>query len=231
MKQLALDLSTRPEPSFGNFVPGGNREALVALQVLARGAGPERFVYLWGAPGSGRSHLLRAVVREAADANRSATCLHAPVDADAITAVRDDELLALDDVERLDAAGQRALFGLFNRLRAGSGALVASGCAAPAMLSVRPDLATRLAWGLVYEVHALSDAQKAAAVQSHARARGFDLPSEVLNYLLRHAARDLPSLLALVEGLDRHSLEQRRAITVPLAREVLKLVSSGPETP
>ena len=228
MKQLALDLSTRPEPSFGNFVPGGNREVLAALQALVGGAGADRFVYLWGASGSGRSHLLRAVVRAAVDANRSALCLSAPAATGAIKAARDDELVALDDVERLDAEGQRALFGLFNRLRAGSGALVASGRAAPAMLGVRPDLATRLAWGLVYEVHALSDAEKSAAMQAHAQARGFDLSPDVLDYLLRHAARDLPSLLALVEGLDRHSLELRRAITVPLAREVLRLASTGP---
>jgi len=231
MKQLALDLSTRPEPSFGNFVPGSNREVLAALQALVGGVGTDRFVYLWGASGSGRSHLLRAVVREAADASRPAKCLSAPVDADAITATGDDELVALDDVECLDAAGQRALFGLFNRLRAGSGILVVSGHAAPAVLGVRPDLATRLAWGLVYEVRGLSDAEKAAAMQAHARARGFDLAPDVLDYVLRHAARDLPSLLALVEGLDRHSLELRRAITVPLAREVLRLVSIGPAVP
>ena len=44
---------------------------------------------------------------------------------------------------------------------------------------------------------------------------------EVADYLLRHAERDMPSLLALLDALDRYSLASRRAITVPLLRELL----------
>ena len=218
MRQLALDIAPPPAPALDNFVPGRNAEVVVALYAVANGASSERFVYLWGGPGSGRSHLLRAVIAAA-----RVNGLHAELfDAAAATAdAADDILWAADDVHLLDAAGQIALFNLHNRLRAGHGTLIASGNAAPAQLALRADLMTRLASGLVYHVHGLNDDEKAAALGHHANARGFRLAQEVADYLLRHAPRDLPSLLALLEALDRYSLETKRAITVPLLRELL----------
>jgi DnaA family protein len=81
---------------------------------------------------------------------------------------------------------------------------------------------TRLGWGLVFQVHGLSDEEKIEALQSHAAARGFELAPGVANYLLRHWRRDLPSLLAALEALDRYSLETKRPVTVPLLRELLQ---------
>jgi len=219
MKQLALDLSAHADPSFGNFVTGANAELVAALHSLAGGSHVERFVYLWGAPGSGRSHLLAAV----SAANRNAQLMRAPLQAEQLDAVSSEALLALDDVDRLDVAAQSSLFHLYNRMRDTSGVLITSGPLAPGGLSVRADLATRLAWGLVYQVHALSDADKSVAMSERAAAHGFDLQQEVRDYVLRHGRRDLPSLLALVDLFDRYSLETQRAVTLPLAREVMKL--------
>lgn len=218
MRQLALDIAPPPAPALDNFVPGRNAEVVVALYAVANGASSERFVYLWGGAGSGRSHLLRAVIAAARANGLRAELFDA---AASIADAADDILWAADDVHLLDAAGQIVLFNLHNRLRAGRGTLIASGNAAPAQLALRADLMTRLASGLVYHVHGLNDDEKAAALGHHANARGFRLAQEVADYLLRHAPRDLPSLLALLEALDRYSLETKRAITVPLLRELL----------
>jgi DnaA-homolog protein len=43
----------------------------------------------------------------------------------------------------------------------------------------------------------------------------------VRDFLLTRAKRDLPSLIAFIDALDRYALETRRPITVPLARELL----------
>lgn len=219
MKQLALTLSACAGPTFGNFVIGANAEVVNALQAVARGDHAERFVYLWGAPGSGRTHLLAAVV--AASARTPALLAHANECEERLADVSADGLVALDDVDGVDAHAQHGIFTLYNRIRAASGALVASGSRPPASLAVRPDVATRLAWGLVYEVRGLSDADKAVAMNERALERGFQLPQEVCDYVLRHGRRDLPSLIALIDALDRCSLETRRPITVPLAREVM----------
>jgi len=64
MKQLALDFANLPLPTLDNFIVGRNAELLVNLKrFVAREAG-ERFHYVWGRPGSGRSHLLKGVTTE-----------------------------------------------------------------------------------------------------------------------------------------------------------------------
>ncbi|HEV7821942.1 MAG TPA: DnaA regulatory inactivator Hda [Burkholderiales bacterium] len=230
MKQLALDIARPPAPALDNFVPGRNAELVVALYAIANGASSERFIYMWGEPGSGRSHLLRAVVNAAQAAGREALLF----ESGASTFETSDEMLcAVDDVHRLTPAAQIAFFNLHNRIRAGTGTLIASGDVAPAGLALRADVTlradvalradviTRLGSGLVYQVHGLNEDEKVAALRRHAQARGFDLSPEVVTYLLRRVQRDLPSLLALLDALDRYSLASRRAITLPLLRELL----------
>jgi DnaA family protein len=131
-------------------------------------------------------------------------------------------VIAVDDVQDFSVSAQIALFDLYNRVRAGVGALVASGDAAPAQLALREDLRSRLAWGLAFQLHPLSDAEKAAALHAHARARALDLPEDVAAYLLRHARRDMASLIAILDALDRYSLEQKRPVTLPLVRDALE---------
>ncbi len=218
MKQLALDIAQPPAPTLDNFIPGRNAELLGALYATANGASSEQFIYLWGAPGSGRSHLLRAVADAAIAHGRPSKIFNS---SERAFEAPDDALCAVDDVHALDPLAQIALFNLHNRIKAGHGILVASGNAAPAQLGLRADLMTRLAAGLVYQVHRLNEEEKVAALQRHARARGFKLTSEVIAYLLRHVQRDLPSLLGLLDALDRYSLANRRAITLPLLRELL----------
>ncbi|MGH8665253.1 MAG: HdaA/DnaA family protein, partial [Burkholderiales bacterium] len=166
------------------------------------------------------------VVREASARVRCAIRLSAPVAADTLAAIDGETVVALAGVERLDGGAQAALFGLYNRIREAAGALVVAGDAPPARLPVRPDLATRLAWGLVYEVHGLSDDEKAEAMRARATELGFELPSEVQAYVLRHGRRDLPSLLGVVDLIDRYSLEAQRPVTLALARDVLRGVQS-----
>jgi len=224
MRQLALELASPPAPTLDNFVTGDNAEAVAALRALVTGAAVERFIYLWGAPGSGRSHLLRGVLHALAAAGRSVHLYEtgvAPLAEDPATAV------GVDDVEQLDAQAQINLFNIFNNLKDSGGVLLVTGELPPARLPLRADVLTRLAWGLVYEVHALSEADLRAAVVDYAAARGFMLPAEVTDYLLVRVPRDLSSLRALVDTLDRVSLEQKRAVTVPLAREVLQVVQKN----
>jgi len=221
MKQLALELASAPAPTLDNFVVGDNAEVVAAVRALARGDGGERFVYLWGGSGSGRTHLLRAVLREWQGAGRTAR-LYTHDALPAAAAVAATDAIAVDDVQQLSPPAQIELFNIYNNLKESSGLLLVSGDVPPARLALRADLLTRLAWGLVYEVRALSEEDRRAAVQGYAAARGFELPMEVSDYLLARAPRDMSSLRALVDTLDRLSLEQKRAITVPLARELLQ---------
>jgi DnaA-homolog protein len=194
MKQLALGISPPPQPALDNFVPGANAELLARLRELQAGTYREAVLYLWGDAGSGKSHLLRA-----SSWPRTA-----------------------DDVETLDEGAQARLFSAINEARASGGTVLAAGNAPPAQLPLREDLRSRLAWGLVYHVKPLTDEERAVYLRGEAERRGLRLPDEVVGYLLTRLRRDLPSLTALLDRLDRASLEQKRPITLPLVRETLK---------
>jgi DnaA-homolog protein len=197
MRQLPLPISAAAQPSLDNYVAGANAEALQRVRSLAAGRLKEAIVYLWGEPGSGRSHLLHA----AAGANPA--------------------LVTADDVDRLDAAAQQALFIAINTARDGGPAVLAAGNTPPAGLALREDLRTRLGWGLVYHLKPLTDAEKALYLRSEASRRGLRLTDEVVWYLLNHLPRDLASLRAVLDRLDRHSLAEQRAVTLPLVRDTL----------
>jgi DnaA family protein len=139
------------------------------------------------------------------------------------------DAVALDDVERLGESGQMDLFNLYNGLRDTGKTLLATGNVAPMQLALRADVVTRLAWGLVYEVRSLTDLDKAEALAGYAAMRGFTLPADVSTYLLTHLSRDMPALLAVLDALDRYSLEEKRAVTVPLLRELLALGEGAKE--
>ena len=220
MTQLLLNIAPDWAPTLDNFVAGRNVELLSALRHALAGTASERCFYLWGEAGSGKSHLLRAVAGQARALGLSA--LYAWSAVPEAKVMQAAQVVALDDVEALDDAAQIGLFDLYNRLRESGGMLLVSGTAAPAQLVLRDDLRTRLGWGLVYQVHALNDAEKAQALEQHAQARGFILPHEVTQYLLRHGRRDLPALLALLDALDAHCLRLQRVPSVPLLKEVMQ---------
>ena len=244
MRQLVLDLLPESSPRLDNFVAGGNGEALTGLAAWLSADCRETSLLLWGEAGAGKTHLLRAVEAQYHDASLDNDLASLP---DAIEASEANEfaetnpvrrLLAVDNVEALSDAGQIALFNLFNRLRAAGGQLLTSASAPPRQLRLREDLRTRLGSGLIYRLHPLSDDEKIAALTAQAQARGLRLPREALDYLLARAPRDMRSLTTLLAALDRYSLEHKRAITLPLLREVLSpshppslSLDDGPDSP
>jgi DnaA family protein len=215
MTQLLLGIAPEWTPTLDNFVAGRNVELLSVLRHALVAAQGERGLYVWGETGSGKSHLLQAAIERARAAGQTAVYARGEVPEAA-------QVVAVDDAEKLDDAAQVALFALYNRMRENGGLLLVSGTQAPAHLALRDDLRTRLGWGLVYQVHALNDDEKAQALHQHALARGFELPSEVTTYLLRHGRRDLPALLATLDALDEHCLRLKRAASVPLLKEVMR---------
>jgi len=223
MEQLVLELQPPEPPSFAGFVAGPNSEAVAAVAAAAVGGGTDTGVLLWGAPGAGKTHLLRAAVREALTAGRGAVYIADPGELVATVPERLalHGLVAVDAVDAASAAAQERLFTLFNALRAQRGQLLVAAGGPLAALALREDLRSRLGWGLVYEIRPLPDRDKPAALVAWARQRGFGLSDEVIGYLLAHSRRDMPSLLATLVALDRHSLAAKRPITVPLIRDWL----------
>ncbi len=219
MQQLTLELAPPPAPTFESFFPAGNQATFDQLRAALDGS--ERFLYLWGPAASGKTHLLRAFATAARDAGRAADYVER---GSAVEARSADAVLVCDDVHALDLVGQLALFDAFNRLRTGGGTLLTAGNRPPHELPLREDLRTRLGAGVVLRARPLSDEEKKAALSEHARRRGIRLEAEWLDYLEAHALRDMGTQMAVIDTVDRLSLERKRPVTLPLLREVLQLL-------
>ena len=215
MKQLVLDIHLDAPPTLENFFVGDNAPLLASLRAVALGQ-QQGHIYLWGTAGTGRSHLLRATCAAASAAR------YLPISALVDGVPPSPALVAVDDVHRLGGSTQIALFNAFNRARENGQTLLLAGDRAPAALALREDLRTRISQCLSFEIEPLTDAARTAILSTLAAQRGLRLDGDVVNYLMRHGRRDMPSLVHTLDALDLASLERKRAITLPLLRELMQ---------
>lgn len=226
MKQLALDIGLASDPTFANFFSGPNEETVRQLELWAESPLHSPVpTYLWGGEASGKTHLLKAVSQALREQGASsgwmdASMLEPPEFNESWSAV------IMDDCHLYTAVQQRAAFNWFvNALSTEDGHprwVLAAGNVPPADLPLREDLRTRLGWGHVFALQALTDAQRRAVIRQEADARGFFLSEEVMGFMLTRFSRDLGSLMQLLDKLDSYALQTKRAITIPLIKSMLE---------
>ena len=222
MKQIALDIGLSAGPTLASFCAGPNEAALRHLQLWA--GSPTRSpvpTYLWSASGSGKTHLLKAVRESLREQGASAGWLDPSVaeppefnDAWAV--------VLLDDVHLYTAVQQHAAFNWFVNAQTHQRGVLAAGDLPPAGLKLREDLRTRLGWGHVFQLQALTEPERRAVLRQAADARGVFLGDEVMDFMLTRFSRDLGSLMQLLEQLDGYALQTKRAITIPLIKSMLE---------
>lgn len=226
MKQIALDIGLARGPTLSNYLAGPNEAALRHLQLWSASAARAPVpTYLWGDSGVGKSHLLKAVreaLREdgAVTGWMDATLLSPPDFDESWTAV------LMDDVHLYTAQQQQTAFNWFvNAMTPGSGPprwVLAAGALPPADLKLREDLRTRLGWGHVFALQSLGEEGLRAVLRQQADERGVFLRDDVMDFMLSRFSRDLGSLAALLDSLDRYALQTRRAVTIPLVKAMLE---------
>lgn len=223
--QLSLGVHLQDYTAFDSFVFPDAGQLRRLLSEAAEGEGASA-IYLWGAVGTGKTHLLQAGCRRAFERGRRAAYIplgdiETPEMLEGLSHL---QLICLDGLDAI--AGQirweQQLVGLLDRVRAGGGCLLAAGRVPPDQLALQlPDLRSRLAWGQVQQLEFLSDAQRQRAMMKRARRRGLDLGEEAAGFLIRRAPRDMGHLMALLDELDRASLAAKRKLTVPFVRDWL----------
>ncbi|HSX60458.1 MAG TPA: DnaA regulatory inactivator Hda [Tahibacter sp.] len=233
MQQLPLGWRWPAQQRFETFFTGANAAAVDLLQRIAAGT-ESAWVFLHGPEGSGRTHLLMAACQAASAAGFSAQYLPlaalASAQDDAIRGFGGSDLLVLDDVDAIAGIGaaEHALFDLYNRCRAEGSCLVFVASAPPAQIGIAlPDLVSRLSSCTQAALRPLDDAQRREVLRERAETRGIALDEAVLDFLFTHYARDLGSLGALLDQVDRASLAAKRRVTVPFLRQLLRGQRAG----
>lgn len=226
-KQMTLTFNLQDDQSFENFFPGDNKQLLVKLMNMARGRG-NRLLYLWGASGVGKTHLLNACCYVARQLRLQPFYLPLTKINQLSPSVFEDletlNLICIDDLEMI--AGKKdweeAFFHFFNRMREEKKRLIVSGNALPKELAIKlPDIRSRLTSGLIYQVKPLNDEMKIETLIMRARLRGLDLTNDVAQFLLRRLPRNMNDLLCALQTLDQSALEEQRKLTIPFVKKVL----------
>jgi len=226
MGQLPLALALADHARFETFVDGNNAAAVRHVRALAEGE--PAVVWISGPAASGKTHLLQAACRSAAQAGRRAMYValldeHAAEPA-ILSGLEGLDFLALDRIELVarDAAWERQLFVLFNEFATRHGGLLlASRAPAAASGFELRDLASRAAGAIAYRLQPLAHGDRVAALLAHARARGLELERGAAEYLLDRVDRDMAELARWLERLDRKSLVEQRRVTIPFIRSLL----------
>ncbi len=228
--QLPLGIHLQFSQSFANYNATFNHTALLVLrQVIARQS--ENSLYLWGASGTGKTHLLQAACQEIAYLDQTPAYIPLAEFKSAGTIVLEGldnlDLVCLDDLQEIVGSNdwEGALFDLFNRLKDRNIPLLMTGNDSPNELGLHLlDLESRLSWGGVFKLQSLDNKEKIKALQQHAQQLGFELSEKVARYLLKQFAYDLASLIHQLRNLDYASLAAHRKITLPFVRQWLATI-------
>jgi len=226
MRQLPLGVRLRPASTIASFAAGDNAAVLAAVErrALASGGAP---LWIWGSPGSGRTHLLQAACARAAAAGRSSGYLPLAADwiaAEQLAGLDALDLLCLDDVAAVAGSNEweRALFRLLVAAAERGSALLIAAASAPAAVNfVLPDLASRLRASEVWQLRPLPASAQGAALTERAKLLGLELPDETREFLQRRLPREFATLCSVLDTLDHEALAAQRRLTVPFVRELL----------
>ena len=195
MDQLLLNIHPPSIKSIENFVIGDNFEAISVIKKFTTDKNLQ-FFYLWGVQGSGKSHLS--------------------------SVVKKNNILVIEDIESMNDIEQIQAFSIFNNCKENGKKLFITGSNSPNNMGLRSDLASRLSWGIVYQIKALTDNEKKLALLNHSKQKGMSSNVKVIEYCMKNLKRDLHYLIATLDALDNWSLKTKKPMTIPLLKKLLE---------
>jgi DnaA family protein len=196
MDQLLLNIHPPSIKSLENFVIGDNFEAISVIKKFTTDKNLQ-FFYLWGVQGSGKSHLS--------------------------SVVKKNNILVIEDIESMNDIEQIEAFSIFNNCKENGKKLFITGSNSPNNMGLRSELASRLSWGLVYQIKALTDNEKKLALLNHSKQKGMSSNVKVIDYCMKNLKRDLHYLIATLDALDSWSLKTKKPMTIPLLKKLLEI--------
>ena len=222
MNQLGLPISLNVQMSLENFVANAQIQSAVN-QLFSSDTASE--VYVYGGPGSGKTHLLQAVIFSAIEQNKTAVFIDCKDEIPdyLVEIVSGLDWFSIDNIGCVNENQQHLLFDLYNRARQGNVNIIVSGLSLPADLQMMKDIKTRLNLATVFQLEALNDEQTKKALNSQMSERNMIIDEKVYSYLFKHYSRDIGLLFEAIDRLDEASMQAKQGISIPLAKKILDI--------
>lgn len=225
-EQLPLQFELQSNQNFSTFYPGNNVEIISHLQRIT--SSNEQQIFLWGEPGTGKTHCLQASCQEATKLNRTSFYLsldpQSIPDPSILEGLETFDLVCFDNIEHIcnNKAWEQSFFNFFNLHRDNNKQLILSASCPPHFLDIQlPDLKTRMSWGLTLKLNSLTDDQQLQALIYKAAALGFDIPNNVGRFIITHYARDHASTWAILDKVEQATLIAKRKISIPFLKQIM----------
>ncbi len=225
-EQLPVQFEFQSNQSFSTFYPGNNEEIVNHLRQIF--FNNEQQIFLWGARGSGKTHLLQSLTQTSNTCNKTSFYYSLDTkdfpDPGMLEGLENFDLVCFDNIEHITgkAEWEQAFFNFYNLHRDANNKLVVTANCPPKYLAIQlPDLKTRMSWGLTLKLKALSDEQQLNALIYKAHDLGFEIPIKVGRFLITHYARDLPSIWALLDKIEQATLAAKRKLTIPFLKQIM----------
>lgn len=226
--QLHLDLTLKDESTFQNFEPGDNSHLISWVKNIINGK--ERYTYLYGEQGVGKSHLLQAACHAASSQRKTSLYLplsdHEHLSPHMLEGLEQLDLVCIDDIDKIAGLPdwEEALMHFYNRHKTTNNGLIITGKAKPNEINIKlKDLSSRLNWGMLFVVSPLNDEQKIQALRIKGTDKGMNLSHELCEYIIKRSPRSMNELTKIFKKLETSSLSSKRALTIPFAKKVLDL--------
>ena len=226
LQQIPLRFEFQSNQNFSTFYHGDNEETIDHLQQFCHSS--EQQIYLWGAAGTGKTHLLQATTQEVNKQSKS--CFYFSFNSNSLpdpsmlTGLENLDIINFDNIDHIAGNNEweQAFFNFYNLHRDRNKQLILSSSCPPKYLAIElPDLKTRMNWGLTLKLKTLSDKQLLNALIYKANTLGFEIPIQVGQYIMTRYASDLPSTWDLLKKIELATLSAKRKVTIPFLKQMM----------
>jgi len=222
MNQLGLPISLDSKMLLDNFL--GNKQLLKFItEIFVDKASAE--IYVYGAIGLGKTHLLQGAALRALSEQQSAIYIDCrnSLPEHVLESIEQLNWISIDNIDAIHENQQDLFFDLYNRAKQAKVTMLISGPDLPSELGVMKDLKTRLGLATIFQLEQLDDDLTMSVLNNQMIDRNLSIDSKVYEYLFKYYSRDARILLTAMDKLDKASLQAKQSITIPFVKKTLNL--------
>jgi len=241
-ERLTAGSSLNPRNTFENFVVGPNNQlahaaALAVAQAPAQAYNP---LFIHGATGLGKTHLMHAIGHSVLQRNPEAKVaylstekftnefIHA-IQENALTKFRQRyrhvDILLIDDIQFLAGKEriQEEFFHTFNDLfESGRQIILSSDRPITEIATLESRLVSRFQWGLAADIQSPDFETRLAILRSKAAALKIEIPMPVLEFMAQHIVKNIRRLEGALIKISSYSALTGKPLDLPTTESLLK---------